>query len=314
MQDRALTGASWHQSEFDVDAYLALLGLGRAHPSLELLEALHQAHVATIPFANVDVLLGSHPGVAPAAVQRQLVGLGRGGYCFEHAQLFAGALEDLGFGVRRHLGRVHSPQGTRTHMTVVAQVEGDRFFSDPGFGFSIRGPLPMSDGAHRDEGGRLFELRRSVVDGAKLWGLYRDGDLQHLTDLLPVQPVDVRTGHVITSTSAGSGRFIRHLVASRFTGDGHVTITESTRTVRVPGRPTQHEQITAGQAVDQVCELGIRLVDDEPQRLLRVLEGLREDQDREGQNPEDQDPEEQDGEDQDPEDQDGAGQKRDGHD
>ncbi|WP_372698010.1 arylamine N-acetyltransferase [Arthrobacter sp. JSM 101049] len=275
MQDRALTGASWHQSEFDVDAYLTLLGISRAHPGLELLEALHQAHVRTIPFANVDVLLGTHPGVAPAAVQRQLVERGRGGYCFEHAQLFAAALEDLGFGVRRHLGRVHSPHGTRTHMTVVADVEGASFLSDPGFGFSIRGPLPLHDGARRDEGGRVFELRRSVVDGAELWGVYRDGDLQHLTDMLPVQPVDVRTGHFITSTAAGSGRFLRNLVASRFTDDGHVTITEATRTVRVPGHPTLHEQVTAGQAVDLVRDLGIRLVDDEPQRLRQVLEGLR---------------------------------------
>lgn len=279
MQDLGLNGASWHQSEFDVDAYLALVGIGREHPGLGLLEALHQAHVATIPFANVDVLLGTHPGVAPALVQRQLVDRGRGGYCFEHAQLFAAALEDLGFGVRRHLGRVHSPHGTRTHMTVVAEVEGAGYFADPGFGFSIQRPLPLRDGARRDEGGRVFELRRSVVDGAELWALYRDGDLQHLTDMLPVQPVDVRTGHVITSTNAGSGRFLRHLVASRFTDDGHVTITEATRTVRVPGLPTQHEQITARQAVDQVRELGVRLVEDEPQRLLRVLEGLREDHD-----------------------------------
>lgn len=275
MQDEALTGASWHQEEFDVDAYLSLIGVGRGHPELELLEELHQAHGAAIPFANVDVLLGGHPGVAPATVQRQLVERGRGGYCFEHAQLFAAVLQDLGFRVRRHLGRVHSPHNTRTHMTVAVCIEGSWFLTDPGFGFSVRGPIPMVHGARRDEGGRIFTLEQSDVDGTGRWTLHRNGELQHITDELTVQPVDVRTGHVMTSTNAGSGRFTRGLVAARYTDSGHVTITEGTRTVRTPGRATVHEEITARDAVDAVRDLGVRLVGDEPARLLRILEGWR---------------------------------------
>lgn len=275
MQDQALAGASWHLGEYDVDAYLALLGVGRRAPGMELLEELHQAHVSTIPFANVEVLLGAHPGVGPATVQRQLVERGRGGYCFEHAQLFAAVLQGLGFTVRRHLGRVHSPHNTRTHMTVEVALGESRYLTDPGFGFSLRGPLRMADGARRDEGGRIFELRYDVVDDTGRWTLRRDGEVQHITDELTVQPVDVRTAHVITSTEAGSGRFTRSLVAPRHTEEGHVTVTEATRTVRAPGRATVHEQITERDAVDAVRDLGVRLVDDEPDRLLRVLQGWR---------------------------------------
>ena len=242
---------------------------------MELLEVLHREHVRTFPFANVDVLFGAHPGVAPATVQRQLVELGRGGYCFEHAQLFAVVLEDLGFTVRRHLGRVHSPQNTRTHMTVAVQLDGIWFLTDPGFGFSLSGPIALRDGARRDEGGRTFGIGHTLEDGGDRWALYRDGELQHITDSLTLQPVDVRTGHILTSTNAGSGRFTGSLVVARQTDEGHVTITESTRTVRAPGRATVHEQITSVEAVEGVRELGVRLVGDEPARLLGILERWR---------------------------------------
>ncbi|GAA1357690.1 arylamine N-acetyltransferase [Arthrobacter rhombi] len=267
--------AGWQQEDYDVDAYLALTGVGRARPGLELLEVLHREHVRTFPFANVDVLFGAHPGVAPATVQRQLVERGRGGYCFEHAQLFAVVLEDLGFTVRRHLGRVHSPHSTRTHMTVAVQLDGTWFLTDPGFGFSLSGPIALQDGARRDEGGRTFGIDHTLEDGGDRWTLSRDGEVQHIADSLTVQPVDVRTGHVLTSTNAGSGRFTGSLVVARQTDAGHVTITESTWTLRAPGRPTVHERITPAQAVDTVRELGVRLVGDEPARLLGILEGWR---------------------------------------
>lgn len=275
MQERALTGASWHQEDFDVDAYLALTGVDRSRPGIALLEELHRAHVWSIPFANVDVLLGEHPGVAPATVQRQLVERGRGGYCFEHAQLFAAVLEALGFDVRRHLGRVHSPYNSRTHMTVAVSVEGDWHLTDPGFGFSIRGPLAMHDGARRLEGGRSFVLEHQVLDGADRWTLRRDGELQHITDALTVQPIDVYTGHIVTSSSAGPGRFTRSLVVSRLTEEGHVTVTQDSRTVRADGQPTVHEAISTREALEAIRDLGIRLVDDQPGRLRGMLDGMR---------------------------------------
>lgn len=114
---------------------------------------------AYLSFGNVDVLLGTHPGVAPDAIQEQLVRRSRGGYCFEHSQIFAAALEHLGFSVRRALGRVHEPTNTRTHMTIHVELDGERWLCDPGFGFSITGPIALKDGATRAEGDRQFGVR-----------------------------------------------------------------------------------------------------------------------------------------------------------
>ena len=59
--------------------------------SLELLEA----HIAHIPFENFDVLLGRPVRLDLEGLQSKLVMSRRGGYCFEHATLFAAVLERL---------------------------------------------------------------------------------------------------------------------------------------------------------------------------------------------------------------------------
>ncbi|WP_182358722.1 arylamine N-acetyltransferase family protein [Tomitella gaofuii] len=272
-----LTGASWRTDLFDIPGCLRTIGLDApagAEPSIELLAALHESHVRTLPFANTDVLLDTHPGVAPDAVQDQLVRRGRGGYCFEHAQIFAAAAEHLGFTVRRALGRVHSLTNTRTHMSVQVRADGRWWLCDPGFGYSLIRPLPLEDGATQDLGGRTARLDRADDDGAAVWVLSRDGAVEHCTDGLPVKPADVRTGHFITSCEPDSP-FVNHLMVMRHMPYGHVTITEGARTVRCAGRPTEHSEISVAEVVDGVRELGLRLADGERDLLAAKVGGLR---------------------------------------
>src|SRR5690606_19794317 len=132
----------------------------------------------------------------------------------------------------------------------------------------------LRDGASVSEGGRSFALERQPTEEADRWVLSREGETLHLVEPLPVQPVDVHTGHQITSLGLANDRFTRNLIVTRHTPDGHVTVTQNTRTVRPDHAPTTHEQITPVEAVDTVRDLGIVLVDDEPERLRRVLAEL----------------------------------------
>jgi N-hydroxyarylamine O-acetyltransferase len=93
--------------ELDLDAYLERIGYeGRDEPTLEVLDALHLAHTTTIPFENLDILLGRPIRLDLPSLQDKLVRDRRGGYCFEHNTLFAAALEAVGFGVTRLGARV----------------------------------------------------------------------------------------------------------------------------------------------------------------------------------------------------------------
>lgn len=270
----APAGESWQTDLFDIPEYLDAVGIAPGTPNLDLLTRLHDAHVRTFPFANVDVLLGQAPDVDPATVQEQLMRRRRGGYCFEHTQIFAAALEHLGFPIRRALGRVHQIDNTRTHMTVLAHAEGRRWMCDPGFGFSLTAPIELADGATRDENGRTLTIRRFDDDGSPVWALTRDGAVQHFTDEQTIHPMDVHAGHFVTSQST-QAPFTKHLMVMKHTDDGHVTITESAQTVRRRGSDTEHTALSIGDVVTGVQDLGVQLRPGEDRRLAETLERIR---------------------------------------
>lgn len=270
--------ASWGIEAYDVAAYLDAVGLppefGEASPTLGTLKALHVAHVRSLPFSNVQVLLGDHPGVAPDAVFAQLVERRRGGYCFEHAQLFAGILERLGFSVTRRLGRVGGPENSRTHLTVEVSIDGRAYLCDPGFGFSLREPMPWEDGAEHVENDRVFSLVRTGQGASTAWEFRRDGELQHVVDELPVVPVDAAAGHAVTSTTT-LGPFTRHLMVMRHTDNGHVTVTEGGRTVREWGSETRKERLSPADVVAAVEDAGVRIDRRERERLVEAVAAMQ---------------------------------------
>lgn len=269
----------WQVERLDLDGYLARIGVPARDPSSEAIAELHQAHVRAFTFDNIDVLLGSHPGVALDAVQEKFVGRGRGGYCFEHSSIFAAGLERLGYQVRRHLGRVGDPgagtQQGRTHMVVEVVLDGERLLCDPGFGMSLLRPIAMKDGAEDDYlPGWRYRLRLTDVGD---WALYRhreDGwEIAHTTDELAVSPVDVVMGHHYTSTFPGS-HFSTTLMITKHLPGCHVTVTHDSITVRTPSEPTTHRALREGELEEWLETLEVPLTPDEHTRLLAKVRAL----------------------------------------
>ena len=272
-----LVSDEWQIGDLDPAAYLARVGVSEQPPSVVALGELHEAHVRTFTFDNVDVLLDQHPGVSLEAIAEKFLGRGRGGYCFEHATLFAAVLERLGYDVRRQLGRVDSPEGVaaRTHMTVGVRLGERWWLCDPGFGMSLIRPIPLEDGREADH----YGWRSRVVAAPEVggWGLHRerDGGWQrlHTTDLLPVHPSDVLSGHHFTSTYPTS-HFRSGLMVARYLPDRHVTLTHRTLTTRRAGRPTEHREIGPEEVGERLAELDAGLSEDERTRLLERVREL----------------------------------------
>jgi N-hydroxyarylamine O-acetyltransferase len=264
----------------DLDGYLTKVGVRVETPELAGLQALHEAHVRTFTFDNIDVLLEQHPGVELPDVQAKFVGRGRGGYCFEHATLFGGVLAALGYDVQRRLARVGDVTASaRTHCVLVIQVEGTSWLADPGFGLSLLHPIRLEDGAQDDHGGWAYRLqRRETRGGGQTWELQRrrDGawELMHTTDELPVQQVDLRAGHHFTSTYPTS-HFRHGLILTGHLPDRHVTVTHEAVTVRRPGQPTEHHDLAEGELRTLLRDLSVGLTDDETARLLTRVAELR---------------------------------------
>lgn len=214
---------------FDLDAYLHRIQWGGSvRPDLDTLGGLLRAHMAKIPFENLDVLLGRRIRLDLDGVQAKLVGASRGGYCFEHGTLFAAALEALGFKPVRHTARVtlfvpHSA-APRTHMFLTVPLAEGTFVVDPGFGaHAPRVPVPLLPGVQARLGDEVHWMGR---DG-RFWVLHAQ------TGAEPVQawastaeeeyPVDFELGSHYTSTHPDSP-FVNRIMLRALTDEGRVTV------------------------------------------------------------------------------------------
>jgi N-hydroxyarylamine O-acetyltransferase len=269
----------WQVDGLDLVGYLKRLGTPAREPSRMALAELHEAHVRTFTFDNIDVLLTQHRGISLDDIQEKFVGRGRGGYCFEHATILAAALERLGYQVRRRLGRVGDPdvgaQGGRSHMVVGVVLDGERMLCDPGFGMSLLRPIPMVDGAEDDYlPGWRYRMCRT---GAGDWVLRRwreqGWEVAHTTDELAVKPVDVVMGHHFTSTHPRSP-FTTGLMLTKYQRGRHITVTHDSLTVRTPGEPTEHRPLREGEIGEWLETLEVPLTADEETRLLEKVRRL----------------------------------------
>src|SRR5215470_8729948 len=115
----------------DVAAYFDRIGYqGPAEPTVETLHELVAAHNRSIPFENLDPLLGIPVAdLSAAALSDKLVHRRRGGYCYEHNGLMGYVLQELGFGVERYAGRVvwmntSDALPAETHHVLAVEVPG----------------------------------------------------------------------------------------------------------------------------------------------------------------------------------------------
>jgi N-hydroxyarylamine O-acetyltransferase len=258
----------WGIERLDLTAYLERIDQPTGSASVDTLHRLHAAHVRTIPFENVDVVLGTHPGLELDVIQAKLVGRQRGGYCYEHALLFAAVLETLGFEVERRVARVQPHKsGPKTHMNLLVRIDGEEWLADVGFGAGILHPMPLKDGAVVDQAGWDHRLTQ---DG-RTWTLAKktaDGWIpQHASNNEPQRLIDYQVYHHYVATNHHSP-FSTKLVVMRL-GDGvsrRVVGTELT-TEYADGR-TEHRTLNADDLGPALAALDVVLNDEELDRLL----------------------------------------------
>ena len=222
----------------DLDAYLARIGWrGAVRVDRETLTSLLAAHMRAIPFENLDVLLGRGVDLELDALQRKLVHGRRGGYCFEHATLFAAVLDALGFAPRRHSARVvlFAPrtQSARTHMIVTVELAEGTYVCDPGFGsLAPDVPLPLVDTPPAED------ATHWMVRDDRRWTMRvrRDADVVDAwTTTLEVDgEIDFVVGNHYVATHPASG-FRQRLMLRALTPRGRVGVMNRDVTFREDG-------------------------------------------------------------------------------
>ena len=223
----------------DLDAYFRRIGYdGPRDPSLATLNGIVFQHVQTIPFENLDVLLGQRIALDAASLERKLIHGRRGGYCFEQNGLFLLVLEALGFVVAPISARVRWQRPRdftppRTHLFTRVEIEGVSWLADVGVGgMSPSAALRLELDTEQST---PHEPRRLVKEGAihfhqvRLGGEWRD-ICEFTLETMP--PIDREVANWFTSTHPQS-HFKSNILVGRAGPDGaRVTLLDNQFTIR----------------------------------------------------------------------------------
>jgi arylamine N-acetyltransferase len=271
----------------NVAAYFDRIGYqGPAEPTVETVRALVAAHNRSIPFENLDPLLGIPVvDLSAAALTDKLVYRRRGGYCYEHNGLMGYVLEELGFGVDRHAGRVvwmnpDGPLPAQTHHVLSVTVPGvdGRLLVDVGFGGqTLTSPIRLEAGSIQDtrhEPYRLQTLGEGYQLEAQIGGQWQ---ALYMFDTRPQPRIDLEVGSWYVSTYPESF-FVTGLTAAVVTDDARYNMrgrnlaihrAEGTEKVRFDSAADVLDALTNRFGID-VADLGDRA--DVEARVTEVLD------------------------------------------
>jgi N-hydroxyarylamine O-acetyltransferase len=193
-------------TKVDLDAYFERIGwTGPVTATHEVLTGLCLRHTASVPFENLDILLGRGISLDQESVFDKIVTRRRGGYCFEQNALFKTVLRQLGFRVtgmaaRVRLGVAPDVETPRTHMLLRVDLDNGPYIADVGFGFTPTGPLRLESGV---EQALHLDTYRLVRTGS-VWTLeiHQDGGFvpAYVFTEEPALAVDYEMGNHYTST------------------------------------------------------------------------------------------------------------------
>ncbi len=209
-----------------VDDYLARIGVTRpASADLQALRDLQSGHLLAVPFENLSIHLGEPIVLDQVGLVTKVVGMHRGGFCYELNGAFAGLLTALGFRVSllsaRVLGAGKQPRPPFDHMTLRVDL-AEPWLVDVGFGPFAMQPLRLSFLGDQPDPGGTFRVADSPSG---------HGDLDILHDGMPAYRVDPRPYELHDfaptcwwhQTFPGS-HFRKSLTCSISTSSGRITL------------------------------------------------------------------------------------------
>lgn len=248
----------WNGAELDLDAYLTRIGFtGERAATVDTLRELVRRHTTSIPFENVEAVLGRPIPLDLATLQDKLIRGGRGGYCYENVIVFAAALERLGFGVTGLSGRVTMGAGgirpaTHAMLRVTTDSDDRVWICDVGFGHGPLAPYELSEGTGEFTAGDWrFRLARTEGElGTDVWVLHqfaRDGWVDRYTFTIhPQYRIDYEVGNLFVSTSPRSPFRTRPFL-QRFRPDRHHVLDGAQLVTEYPDGTSESRRLEPGE-------------------------------------------------------------------
>lgn len=172
---------------------------------VQTLKQLMRHQLMTVPFENLDVQAGKVVSLVPEEIVEKIIDRNRGGYCYEVNGLFAMALEALGIEYQFVAARpmFYPVKRPKTHMAIIAKVEGKDWLCDLGFGsYGIRTPMDLGQaGQSIKQDYDTFMLERTGIDEYLVKALVEGAWAnQYAFDLHPWEWIDFAPANYMNST------------------------------------------------------------------------------------------------------------------
>jgi N-hydroxyarylamine O-acetyltransferase len=223
-----------------IDEYLSRIDYhGPREPTAATLRALHERHLLSIPFENLDIHLGRPILLDERRIVVKIVAQRRGGFCYELNGAFAALLRALGFDVTMLSARVPRADGTTSpefdHMTLLVRIVGERWLADVGFGECFLHPLRLDDRGEQHDPAGTFRIEQ--LD-ARDWLLSSSSKPEYLFSLEPHTLADYAGMCHYHQTSPQSS-FTQKRVCSLATAMGRITLRDDRLIVTEGGAKTE---------------------------------------------------------------------------
>ncbi len=201
------------------------------------MQALHEAHLLTIPFENLSIHYGQPIILQEALLFNKIVRKHRGGFCYELNGLFAWLLTQLGFQVTLLSAEVAGDDGTFSppfdHLTLlIHHLSGSDWLADVGFGDSFQQPLRFEAEIEQDGAdGKTYRLQKKYDEQTQddYWIMQQFNDAtwqpQYRFTLQP-HPLTDFTARCIYQQTSPESHFTQKRICSLATHDGRITLSD----------------------------------------------------------------------------------------
>jgi N-hydroxyarylamine O-acetyltransferase len=194
---------------------------------IETLRRLQTAHMMTVPFENLNILLKRPIILDEEALYHKIVTCRRGGFCYELNGLFSAMLRSMGFKVDRVSARVWTGEAYSQdfdHMALIVHLDED-WLVDVGFGDSFIEPLRLVADQAQTVANGTFRLvqqdDRWILESSKANGWTPEYSFStRAYDMADFEPM------CLWQQTAEKSGFNKRRICSRATADGRVTLSE----------------------------------------------------------------------------------------
>lgn len=134
---------------------------GALNPDRETLFALHECHIRSVPFENLDVQNKVEIKLDLPHLFHKVVTQKRGGFCYELNHLFYHLLKAIGFEVSLLSGRTYDDENLGPefdHLALAIDMDDKVWLADVAFGDLFLIPLEIVEEQVQNDGRNFFKL------------------------------------------------------------------------------------------------------------------------------------------------------------